>query len=161
MPPLRVASRVASSVASNVTLSPMPETSAMKQAAFSASQPFAGICFIHTIAGLSYFGYYDNVLLKLITFAINVVFLVAVVFVYTPCLVNCADFDVHTMFSSGFNTKVVAFVVNCLYVYQAFMNDVLIVMRGTRIRKFFNRARDYTSNFGCTFLDSQQQKLGK
>lgn len=125
---------------------------------FTSPNGFQGLLVVHSVFGVSYFGYFDSYLLKLASGVFSLLFLISFTIIHIPCFFDCT-FDLGSLFKTGLSPLLVTFIVSCMRLYHVIMTDVIIFFRSERIRQFFRRADDFSFNFNVKLLESQQQKL--
>lgn len=125
------------------------------------SQSPAGFSIIHTLHmcfGVSYFGYHTKPLAKYLTLATTLLFLTVLILMNFPCLFHCT-FNIKHLFTSGLSPDFTSFIIIYLDLYHVIGSSLILIFRGYRIQKFFDRVDDYCRNFGVELVAAQKKKL--
>jgi hypothetical protein len=112
----------------------------------------------HTLFGICYFGLVANPIIKFLTLATSITFIIAIVLFSLPCVLNCA-FTWSQLFVWGLSHKLLVYTVIVLDVYHSVMSCITIALRSRRLRDFFERCSDYCNTFGVNLLPAQRTKL--
>lgn len=120
---------------------------------------FKYIKIFHLTFGISYFGYYSNSSIKLITLITTSIFLILGILANIPCFFHCT-FDTKELFGkTGLSPNFMSFVIVYLDLYHVIMSALICMSRGSKIREFFIEMHDYCRNFGVKLVSAQKKKL--